>query len=157
MPSHSALLAKSQVVAGDASFTPTPEAQQDRSTWPSLREHFTTVFKQKTRDEWATWFIESDACIAPVLEPNEVGPDGEGVLETTGPQPWSEFGGIPEPAPLLHRTPARRAEDWYKSRPPGEAQYFLPPGSHTKEVLDNLGYTEAEVEAMLVAKAVQSC
>lgn len=41
--------------------------QMDKSTWPRLREAFTTAFKSKTRDEWATIFDGTDACVSPVL------------------------------------------------------------------------------------------
>lgn len=42
-------------------------SQYDRSGWPVLRERFTTLFKSRTRDEWAKHFEGTDACVTPVL------------------------------------------------------------------------------------------
>ncbi|WP_442943331.1 CaiB/BaiF CoA transferase family protein [Nocardia sp. NBC_00565] len=44
-----------------------PEQQHDRSTWPQLRRELAERFAQHTRDEWATLFEGTDACVAPVL------------------------------------------------------------------------------------------
>ena len=41
--------------------------QNDPATWPQLRQRFAAVFRTRTRDEWATIFEGSDACVAPVL------------------------------------------------------------------------------------------
>jgi alpha-methylacyl-CoA racemase len=42
-------------------------AQYDRAGWPALRARFTALFATRTRDEWATHFDGSDACVTPVL------------------------------------------------------------------------------------------
>ncbi|KAL8278145.1 hypothetical protein RQP46_009469 [Phenoliferia psychrophenolica] len=149
------LLAKSGVTADDPGFAPSKAAQHDRQEWPALRAHYASIFKQKTRDEWATYFLHTDACVAPVLEPHEIGPDGEGLLEVDGQRAWSEHGGIPEPAPSLARTPALRASDWYQSKATPAEQYFLTPGAHTKEILQAAGYSEGQIAEMLAAKVVQ--
>jgi alpha-methylacyl-CoA racemase len=39
----------------------------DPRQWPALRQRFTDVFAQRTRDEWWTVFRGTDACVAPVL------------------------------------------------------------------------------------------
>jgi alpha-methylacyl-CoA racemase len=81
-------------------------AQYDPASWPVLRARFTTVIAQRTRDEWAAVFADTDACVTPVLTLDEApvhphnaarstyvaGPDGE----------WR-----PGPAPRLSRTPGR--------------------------------------------------
>lgn len=41
--------------------------QIDPATWPQMRAVLTEIFRAKTRDEWATVFDGSDACVAPVL------------------------------------------------------------------------------------------
>ncbi|MEP5731348.1 MAG: CaiB/BaiF CoA-transferase family protein [Sulfitobacter sp.] len=41
--------------------------QNDRKTWPDRTAEFAQVFAQRSRDEWAEVFEETDACVAPVL------------------------------------------------------------------------------------------
>jgi alpha-methylacyl-CoA racemase len=41
--------------------------QNDRSQWPRLRALLSERFQQRSRDEWATLFANTDACVAPVL------------------------------------------------------------------------------------------
>ena len=48
--------------------------QNDTAKWPDLKDLFADVFKTKTRDEWTVIFEGKDACVAPVLELNEVIP-----------------------------------------------------------------------------------
>jgi alpha-methylacyl-CoA racemase len=48
-----------------------PDRQHDRSTWPRLRELLREQFAQRTRDEWASVFEGTDACVAPVLSLGE--------------------------------------------------------------------------------------
>ncbi|MGW5715205.1 CaiB/BaiF CoA transferase family protein [Amycolatopsis sp. NPDC003865] len=48
-----------------------PERQHDRETWPELREVLAKRFAERTRDEWATVFEGTDACVAPVLSLSE--------------------------------------------------------------------------------------
>jgi alpha-methylacyl-CoA racemase len=42
-------------------------AQNDQEGWPTLRARFTETFASRTRDEWATTFQDTDACVTPVL------------------------------------------------------------------------------------------
>ncbi|MFJ9782957.1 CaiB/BaiF CoA transferase family protein [Amycolatopsis sp. NPDC101161] len=46
--------------------------QLDRTGWPRLRARFAEVFLTRTRDEWAAVFADTDACVTPVLAPEEV-------------------------------------------------------------------------------------
>ncbi|MCJ7686874.1 MAG: CoA transferase, partial [Desulfobacteraceae bacterium] len=46
--------------------------QFDMSKWPEMTERFAEVFKTKTRDQWAAIFEGKDACVAPILELDEV-------------------------------------------------------------------------------------
>jgi alpha-methylacyl-CoA racemase len=45
--------------------------RDDPANWPRLREEFTAIFAQRTRDEWTEIFSSSDACVAPVLSMTE--------------------------------------------------------------------------------------
>ncbi|MEM9576309.1 MAG: CaiB/BaiF CoA-transferase family protein [Pseudomonadota bacterium] len=54
-------------LSDDADFA----RQYDAEIWPDLTERLAEVFATKTRDEWADVFLGSDACVAPVLSPQE--------------------------------------------------------------------------------------
>jgi len=45
--------------------------QLDPTGWPAWKKLIAEAFLAKTRDEWATVFAESDACVTPVLSPWE--------------------------------------------------------------------------------------
>jgi alpha-methylacyl-CoA racemase len=42
--------------------------QHDRAGWPVLRQIFNEAFSTRTRDEWASAFDGTDACVTPVVE-----------------------------------------------------------------------------------------
>src|SRR5690606_27400270 len=44
----------------------------DMSVWPDIRKAFEDKFAQKDRDEWTRLFAGKDACVIPVLAPDEV-------------------------------------------------------------------------------------
>ena len=46
--------------------------QYDEATWSDQTEIFSATFKQKTRDEWAQIFFDTDCCVTPVLHVSEV-------------------------------------------------------------------------------------
>lgn len=46
-------------------------AQMDKTAWPKAKELLGTRFKTRTRDEWCRIFEGSDACVAPLLTPDE--------------------------------------------------------------------------------------
>jgi alpha-methylacyl-CoA racemase len=46
--------------------------QHDRENWPVLRKRFAELFASRTRDEWAAHFVDTDACVTPVLSFGEV-------------------------------------------------------------------------------------
>lgn len=43
----------------------------DRTAWPALAKRFEATFAERTRDEWAAHFAGLDACVSPVLDPDE--------------------------------------------------------------------------------------
>ena len=119
----------------------TMPAQLDQAHWPETARKFTEIFASRTRDEWCTIFDGTDACVAPVLGLAEVShhphnqarnlliPDSKGVLE-------------PAPAPRLSRTPA------------GVRRPMPQPGQHTREVLTEFGFAEAEIRQLTQAGAI---
>ena len=69
-----------------------------------LRARFTEAFAARARDEWAAVFAETDACVTPVLAPDEVA--GHPHLAARG--SLVEVDGVLQaaPAPRFSRTPA---------------------------------------------------
>jgi alpha-methylacyl-CoA racemase len=106
-----------------------------------------SVFAQRTREQWRAFADEHDCCLEPVMELDEVLDSElvaarEMVVEID--QPGSDRAVRLLGAPFkLSRTPAA------PSRAPGPGL-----GEHTREVLTEAGYSEAEVDALLDSGAV---
>lgn len=73
----------------------------DRSRWPVLREAIAARIAERTRDEWAALFADTDACVAPVLSFEESRRYPHLVARGT----WTDVGGVqhPSPAPRFSR------------------------------------------------------
>jgi len=78
-------------------------AQQDKASWPLLKQRFTDLFAMRTRAEWCNLLEGTDACFAPVLD-----------FEEARAHPHNRARGAvrnvfglnqPQPAPLFSRTP----------------------------------------------------
>jgi alpha-methylacyl-CoA racemase len=98
----------------------------------ALKEKLSTLFLQKTRDEWAAFGAERDCCLEPVLEPDELARDPHHVARGvffTMPSPW---GDIPQ-----MRTPLTEAGATH--RPPPRT------GEHTEDVLREAGLRSEEI------------
>jgi len=116
-------------------------AQHDQDKWQEMKARFAEVFRSKTRDEWTSVFEGKDACVAPVLDLDEVQHHShnrdrdllvtlDGVLQ-------------PAPAPRLSRTPGRADKP------------CRPRGAETKEILAAAGYTETEIEELLRKNVIE--
>lgn len=77
--------------------------QHDRSRHPKLHRRLEEIFASATRDEWERRFQGSDACVTPVLRPDEVA-EHPHVSARDG---FITVGDVrqPAPAPRLSRTP----------------------------------------------------
>jgi crotonobetainyl-CoA:carnitine CoA-transferase CaiB-like acyl-CoA transferase len=106
----------------------------------ALRAELVTIFAERTRDEWAAFAAEHDACLAPVLEGDE--PRSDPQLRARGafvevPTPW-EGRAIPGVA-----SPVRiRGAGAAPLRPAPRA------GEHTDEVLGESGFSAEEIAAL---------
>jgi alpha-methylacyl-CoA racemase len=76
--------------------------QYDRSGWGTLGRIFAEVFAGKTRDQWVDAFAGADACVAPVLRPEEARRDPHAVERGS----FVDVDGavVPAPAPRFSRT-----------------------------------------------------
>ena len=79
--------------------------QGQRSSWPKMREVFRRAFASRTRDEWASHFAGSDACVTPVLTFAEAVRHPHLAARST----YIEVDGVFQaaPSPRFSRTPAR--------------------------------------------------
>jgi alpha-methylacyl-CoA racemase len=106
--------------------------QYDMAKWTEMKDRLTEVFKTRTRDEWMAVFDGMDACVAPILELDEV--QGHPHNRARGLLITLEGLSQPAPAPRLSRTPGRAEQ-------PGAAR-----GADTRAVLGELGFDEEEMK-----------
>ena len=109
--------------------------QNDKSGWPILRERFSSAIKLRTRAEWEERFSGVDACVAPVLTPEEAPLYPHNKERNT----FLNIGGVPQPAPAprFSATPAA------SPRPP------MHPGENTEDVLNDWGIPSEKVAALI--------
>src|SRR5262245_36975694 len=109
-------------------------AQMDRRAWPALKERFASIFKTKTREEWCRIMEGTDICFAPVLgiaeapeHPHQ--PARQAYVNVEG--TWQ-----PAPAPRFSRSSPTVS-------PAAPAR-----GTHTDDVLAQIGYSGSEIAAL---------
>ena len=98
------------------------------------REQIATVIGSRSRDEWASHFAGTDACVAPVLDLDEAPVHPHNLARGA----FLDLDGVfqPSPAPRYSVTTADRPEPPRKEGEDGEA------------VLAEIGYGEAEIVAL---------
>lgn len=119
--------------------------QMDSDEWPALKERFKEIFRSKTRAEWTAIFDGTDACVAPVLEMDEVMSHSHNAARKfLIPREDNPEFMEAAAAPRLSRTPG---VDDVAPRMPEH-------GEHTLDVLREFGFSTAEVEALAAEGAV---
>lgn len=115
--------------------------QFDLQKWPEMTDRFAGIFQTKTRDQWEAIFAGRDACVAPVLELDEVAKHPHHTARGT----IINIEDVPQPAPAprLSRTPGR-ATDAQGRR-----------GANTAEILTGLGYSREEIEGMFESEVAE--
>lgn len=116
------------------------EAQMDRGSWPEKRATLESIFKSKTRDEWCQIMEGTDICFAPVLSIWEAPNHPHNKHRET----FIDVDGItqPAPSPRFSRTEAKVR---------GSARV---PGQDTTEIMQDIGFSESEIDAMEQAGVV---
>lgn len=79
--------------------------RDDPSQWDALRQRLAAVFESRTRDEWASHFADSDACVSPVLDMQES--IAHAHVQARGAFTRNDDVVEPSPAPKFSRTPGQ--------------------------------------------------
>ena len=127
------------ITIGSLDLTPEQMGDRtDRTLWPAMRETLAGIFMSRPRDHWVDLLQDTDACFAPVLSPAEA-PD----------HPQNRARGIFSDGPVQPMPAPRfaRSDTPLPSTPPA-------PGADSREVLDSLGLSAAEIETLFKAGAV---
>ena len=114
--------------------------QMDRDLWPAGKEALATLFKLKTRDQWAAIFEGTDACVSPVLSALEAPHHPHNVARES----YQQIDGFaqPAPAPRFSRTISTVRHGQHQN------------GEDTLAILQNLGKTPAQIQALQEANIV---
>ena len=102
-----------------------------------IKEEVRAILRTKTRDEWMVLFGKVDACVEPVLALGEALRDPH--VEARGLVVEVNLPGGGKVKQLGH--PIR-----YSATPPEYRSVGVPAGTHTREVLRELGYAESEID-----------
>lgn len=114
--------------------------QMNPARWPQQKEKIAVIFRTRTRDQWCELLEGSDVCFAPVLGLNEAPQHPHNQARNS----FVKVGGMlqPAPTPRFSRTPSATP------RP------ITAPGSDTRDVLADYGFSAADIEALIAQKAV---
>jgi alpha-methylacyl-CoA racemase len=112
-------------------------AQYEIARWPEMRERFARRFASRTQEEWTKIFSGTDACVAPVLTMSEAPRHPH--LAARGTFTEAVPGGVAQPAPAPRFSGSPAAPQG--ALPPGG---IARPGAHTRDVLADLGFSDAE-------------
>ncbi len=128
-----------QRIGLDASYV---ARQYDRRCWPAMRADIGALMAARTRDEWSALLEGTDVCFAPVLTLAEVA----GHAHARARQAYTEVAGVLQPAPAPR----------FSRSQPDQPSPAVAAGTHTLAVLAELGFSPAEVDALLAAGVAKS-
>ncbi len=115
--------------------------QMDMARWPEMKAKLATIIRTKTRDEWDAILEGTDVCYAPVLGLGEAPAHPHNKARGT----FLEVGGMMQPAPSPR----------FSRTKPGAPQPVTPVGTHTREVLREFGFADADIEALQASRAIE--
>lgn len=134
-PQFYALLAeKLEMDIGD-NFNPI-----NRENWAKYKPIISDKIKTETRDHWCQLMEGTDVCFAPVLDMHEA-PE---YPHNKARQSFIDVGGVTQaaPAPRFDRTPS------------AVQHVAVAPGTNSREILTELGYSSDDLNALLTSGAV---
>ncbi len=111
--------------------------QYDRRLWPEMRQALAAICLGKTRDEWSALLEGTDAGSVPVLSLDEA-PRHAHARDRGA---FVEVDGVVQPAPAPRFSRSRVDTPQAAPRP----------GEHSRSVLGEAGFSEAEVDRLLAA------
>lgn len=117
--------------------------QDDPSLWPMLRDRLAAHLATRPRDEWASIFADSDACVAPVLDWQEAPAHPHATARGS----FADPGGVLQPVPVPRMSGAGKPAP--VAAPPAQ------PGQHSRAVLRDWGLEQERVAEALTSGVVQ--
>lgn len=122
------------------SQSPLRTEQFDRKQWPRMSDEMAERFATQSRAAWLARAGDGDSCVTPVLNFDESAAHPHMVANNIN----LEVDAVtqPSPSPSLSATPAPAVR--------GPVQ----PGTHTREVLEDLGLDAAAIDRLLESKVV---
>ena len=115
-------------------------AQLDRASWPAMKRRFAELFLTRTRDEWTRIFADSDACVSPVLTPEEASTHPHAIERRSFHRSFDVL--HPGPVPRFSRSATGAAD------PPPQA------GQHSDELLRSFAFDAGEIAALRACGAL---
>ncbi len=110
-------------------------AQLDVAAWPSQHKRLEARFSEKTRDDWASIFDGSDACVTPVLSCEEAPDHPQNAARNS----LSVAGDVVAPGPAPRFEGASATPD----------KTVAAKGAHAREILVDAGYEETEIADLM--------
>lgn len=135
-PRFYAVLLERLGLAADPDFA----RQYDPESWPRARQRLAELFATRTRDEWCALLEGSDACFAPVLDPEEAARHPHNVAR----------GVFSTRDAMLQANPAPR----FSNAPPPRSRPVPQRGEHTREVLRQAGIGAEQLHDLIACGAV---
>ena len=135
-PRFYAVLLERLGLAADPDFA----RQYDTRSWPRARQRLAELFATRPRDAWCALLEGTDACFAPVLDPEEAARHPHNVARGV----FSTRDG------MLQADPAPR----FSKSPPPPHRPIPARGEHTIEVLRQAGLDEAQLQGLIASGAV---
>jgi crotonobetainyl-CoA:carnitine CoA-transferase CaiB-like acyl-CoA transferase len=130
-PQFHALLLRKLGLHDDPAF----QDPYDRQAWPALRARLQELFRTQPRPHWIALLEGTDACFAPVLNPQQA--QAHPHLQARG--VYASPGGV------LQAMPAPR----FSGTPSGLAARIPARGEHSRELLSDLGLAPHEIARLL--------
>lgn len=120
--------------------------QHNHQKWTEMLEHFTRVFKTRTRDEWYEHLIKADICVGRMLTLDELEND---------PQIRARNMIVEVETPTGEKV-KQVGISVKLSETPGSIRSLAPKlGQHTGEILGGLGYSAADIERWRAEGAIK--